>query len=63
VENLYIIKQRKEDVDYKQIKEEEELKRCTFKPNKTEYHKRSTTPTVKNYSKEVDRLEEGRKKK
>lgn len=38
------------------MKEDQELKLCTFEPAIIEYHKKNTTPAVKNYSKEVDRL-------
>ena len=63
VDNLYVVKEKKQDIDHSRVKEEQDLKKCTFKPEKTEYRKRSVTPTVRNYGKEVDRLQEGRKKK
>lgn len=53
VSNLYIMRQKKEDVDYEKIKEEQELKLCTFKPSTITYQKRNSIANIKNYNKEI----------
>jgi hypothetical protein len=35
VDNLYIKKERREDVDHEKRREEEQIKLCTFKPETT----------------------------
>lgn len=59
VSNLYITREKREDVDHEKLKEEQELKLCTFKPEIiTKYHKRpsNANANIKNYDKEIERL-------
>ena len=62
VSNLHVTRPKREDIDHEALKEEEELKRCTFRPSTTNYRKPNCA-SVKNYSKEVGRMQKGRQKK
>jgi hypothetical protein len=57
VENLYFRRERREDVDHEKLKEEAELKLCTFKPELVANYRPSASPIpIRNYDKEVGRL-------
>jgi hypothetical protein len=63
VDNLYFTKEKREDVDHERLKEDEELKLCTFKPEIITNYRPPSAATIKNYDKEVERLEKGRQNK
>lgn len=57
MENLYFRRERREDVDHEKLKEEAELKLCTFKPELVANYRPSASPIpIRNYDKEVGRL-------
>lgn len=53
VGNLYFTKERREDVDHSRLKEQEELKLCTFKPEIIANYRPPSAASIKNYEKEV----------
>ena len=63
MDNLYFTKERREDVDHSRLKEQEELKLCTFKPEIIANYRPPSVANIKNYEKEVERLEKGRRLK
>lgn len=63
VDNLYVVKPRRTDTNRSRLLEEEEFKRCTFKPETTHYKRSKSQLGVKSFEQVVERMHRGRKEK
>jgi hypothetical protein len=61
---MYYVPEKKHDIDYKSLREEEELKKCTFHPVTLDYQNtKNNNVGVNGFEKQVERLKKGREEK